>query len=429
LGKRFATTAPPFTISFSDQRKRKIFTKPNQRKNFPKINSNSSAEKFSMEPEYTRSISMENSQIATPSQPFSFNMELTPGTNPADWMRTINARFVSMAKAINGLQVQNKGFEQFMDEFNQVKAELIQVKDKLAEVTAERDALKRKYMGSGASIHASNDGKKDIDNQDNGSSIQVNDQSKEFPALDESPMTMAQKVAMVADKPVQQRRKRITQGQRKAAARVFMESSGESGFTSVYLPCRRRMPISELRGNLRKLKIANFRVLDVSYPASKVVALLVHQEYAKELMERFEAAGVKPLDGFDPLDGKVITDPKWADKTEVDRTEQAHMIHRVRCLVALDHIRVPVKYAVARHFVRLGWVENETLQRIQTGDRLAPPREQSDSEMKDSSAAATAFRAVSEPPSGLVTASDDLSSTQRASSAPPTDGNSGRTNE
>jgi hypothetical protein len=82
---------------------------------------------------------------------------------------------------------------------------------------------------------------------------------------------------------VQQRRKRVTQGQRKAAARVFMEISGESGFTSVYLTCRRRMPVSELRGNLRKLKIANFRVLDASYPAQKAVALLVHQEYAKEL--------------------------------------------------------------------------------------------------------------------------------------------------
>jgi NADH/NAD ratio-sensing transcriptional regulator Rex len=63
------------------------------------------------------------------------------------------------------------------------------------------------------------------------------------------------------------------------------------------------MPISELRGNVRKLKIANFRVLDVSYPAQKVVALLVHQEYAKELLERFEAAGVKPIENFDPSPG------------------------------------------------------------------------------------------------------------------------------
>ncbi|KAI8874737.1 hypothetical protein K501DRAFT_151246, partial [Backusella circina FSU 941] len=90
--------------------------------------------------------------------------------------------------------------------------------------------------------------------------------------------------------------------QRRAAARVFAEPTGESGFTTVYLPCRRRMRISELRGNLRKLKIANHRVLDVSYPASNVVALLVHNEYAKELMERFDQAGVKLIEAFDPLD-------------------------------------------------------------------------------------------------------------------------------
>jgi hypothetical protein len=435
LGKRFATTAPPFTISFSDQRKRKIFIKPNHRKNFPKINSNSSAEKYSMETEYTRSISMENQQTDQPAQPFTFNMELTTGANPAEFMRTINARFVSMAKAINGLQVQNKGFEQFMDAFNQVKAELIEVKDKLAEVTAERDALKHKYMGSAASIHANNTdsvGNKDNDhsNKDQEHDKQVNDQQQDFPALNESQGTLAQRAAMVADKPVQQRRKRVTQGQRKAAARVFMEPSGESGFTSVYLPCRRRMPISELRGNLRKLKIANFRVLDVSYPAQKVVALLVHQEYAKELLERFETAGVKSIENFDPLDGKVISDPKWVDKTEAERADQAHTIHRVRCLVALDHIRIPVKYSVARHFVRLGWVEGETLQRMQTGDQLAPPREQGDLEMKDSSAtAAAAFRAASEPPQVGAGTSSNFSSLTRASSLPPTDGNSGRNNE
>jgi hypothetical protein len=329
LGKRFASTAPPFTISFSDQRKRKIFIKTSQRKRISQINSNSSAENYSVETEYTRSISMENQQTDQLVQPFSFNMELTTGTNPAEFMRTINARFVSMAKAINGSQV-----------------------------------------------------------------------------------TLAQ--------PVQQRRKRVTQGQRKAAARVFMEPSGESGFTSVNLPCRRRMPISELRGNLRKLKIANFRVFDVSYPAQKVVALLVHQEYAKELFEKFETAGVKPIENFDPLDGKVISDPKWVDKTEAERADLAHTIYRVRCLVALIWFRVPVKYAVARYFVCLGWVEGETLQRMQTGDQLAPPREQGDLEMRDSSAtAAAAFRAASELPQVGADTSSDFSSWTRASSLLP----------
>ncbi|KAI8881117.1 hypothetical protein K501DRAFT_165974, partial [Backusella circina FSU 941] len=171
-----------------------------------------------------------------------------------------------------------------------------------------------------------------------------------------------EKIAQSVDKPAQHRRRKVTSGQHHAAARVFAEPTGESGFTTVYLPCRRRMRISELRGNLRKLKITNHRVLDVSYPANKVVALLVHKEYAKELLERFDAAGVKPIENFDPLDDKVLKDPKWTEKTDLERREQATKLHRVRCLVALDHIRIPARYAVARHFVHLGWIEGETLQ-------------------------------------------------------------------
>jgi hypothetical protein len=67
---------------------------------------------------------------------------------------------------------------------------------------------------------------------------------------------------------------------------------------------------------------------------------------------------------------------------------------------------------------------------MQTGDQLAPPREQGDLEMKDSSAtAAAAFRAASEPPQVGAGTSSNFSSLTRASSLPPTDGNSGRNNE
>jgi hypothetical protein len=424
-GKRIADSqlekAGLFTLIIKKQRLGKI-----EEEIFSQDKLISKPDKISREMEYTRSISMENQTKAPSHQPTFTGMDFTPTADTPDWARVFMQRFEKQDQVNKEVMESISGIPAIIAELNKTKAELNETKHQLELVIAERDALKRKFMGSSASIHAGNAGnvgKLDQDRHDptKASPIQVNDKDKdmEYPVLNGIQPTMAQKVAAMADKPVQQRHKRVSQGQRKAAARVFMEPTGESGFTSVYLPCRRRMPISELRGNLRKLKIANHRVLDVSYPAQKVVALLVHQEYAKELLERFESAGVKPIENFDALDGKVITDPKWADKSENERADRAHEIHRVRCLVALDHIRIPVKYAVARHFIHLGWVESEILQVLQNGEKLAPPREQSDAEMQDGDAA-NAFRSESEPPA--TTTTNDTSTT-------PTDGNSGRADE
>jgi hypothetical protein len=406
--------------------------KMEQKKKFSQGNLNSDPAQITREFEYTRSLTMENQQIKPSPQASQSAMDFTPTADTPGWAREFMQRFAKQ-DAINQQVNDSIGnINKILAELYETKAELSTVKEQLDKVTAERDALKRKFLGTGASIHAGNMGPLNEDQREkeitSSNQTMDQDQQQEFPRLNAEQPTMAQRVRALAQQPVQQRKKRVTQGQRKAAARVFMEPSGESGFTSVYLPCRRRMPISELRGNLRKLKIANFRVLDVSYPAQKVVALLVHQEYAKELMERFETAGVKAIDGFDPLDPKVLSDPNWVDKSEDERAVQVQQIHRVRCLVALDHIRIPAKYAVARHFVRLGWVESETLQRMQTGDKLAPPREQDDEVMNDSYAAAN-FREESEPIQGGADTASDFTSSSRASSAIPTDVDSGRSNE
>jgi hypothetical protein len=65
---------------------------------------------------------------------------------------------------------------------------------------------------------------------------------------------------------------------------------------------------------------------------------------------------------------------------------------------------------------------------MQTGDKLAPPREQDDEVMNDSSAAAN-FREESEPIQGGADTASDFTSSSRASSAIPTDVDSGRSNE
>jgi hypothetical protein len=399
-------------------------TKMEPRKIFSENNLNSTPENFTSGTEYTRSNPMENNPITPSNRPFALALDTASPTDLRALTSVLMNQMAEWGKQFNEQHERLQAVEASQLRVDQLVTELNITKTKLEEMTAERDALKRQLVGSAASIHAPNQVKKVVyltENKDKSTDAgKSGGQNKDYPALAEPSMSYAAKAAANANQPV--RRRRITQGQRKAAARVFLEPSGESGFQSVYLPCRRRMPLSELRGNLRKLKIANHRVLDVSYPANKVVALLVHNEYAKELLERFGAAGVKPLENFDPLDPKVLNDPELADKSMDEKAAKVHEIHRVRCLVALDHIRIPAKYAVARHFVGLGWIESEVLQVMQTGDPLAPPREGGDAHMVDATTAAAAFRDESASPSSRRASAS-------SSASIPTDADSGRSNE
>ncbi|KAI9324419.1 hypothetical protein BD770DRAFT_302658, partial [Pilaira anomala] len=63
------------------------------------------------------------------------------------------------------------------------------------------------------------------------------------------------------------------------AARMFTPVSESQGFKYVYLPCRAREKYSDVRKKLKSLKIDTARILDVHYPAQKVIALLVHNDY------------------------------------------------------------------------------------------------------------------------------------------------------
>jgi hypothetical protein len=415
------------TVPFSHLflfKKTKYRTKMEPRKIFSENNLNSTPENFTSGSESMRPNQMENNPVTSPSHPFALALDTA---SPADLRALTSILMNQMAewgKQFNEQHERLQAVEASQQRVDQLVTELNITKAKLEEMTAERDALKRQLVGSAASIHAPKQGMMVVDlvgNKDKSTDEGTSGvEDKEYPALAETRVSYAAKATVNANQPA--RRRRVTQGQRKAAARVFLEPSGESGFQSVYLPCRRRMPLSELRGNLRKLKIANHRVLDVSYPANKVVALLVHNEYAKELLERFDAAGIKPIENFDPLDPKVLNDPELADKSMDEKAAKIHEVHRVRCLVALDHIRIPAKYAVARHFVGLGWVESEVLQVMQTGEPLAPPREGGDAHMTDATTAAAAFREESASPSSRRASASSATSI-------PTDADSGRSNE
>jgi hypothetical protein len=152
------------------------------------------------------------------------------------------------------------------------------------------------------------------------------------------------------------RRRRVTPRQVKAVARTFAPLAADHGYQYVYLPCRFREAYSSLRAKLNKLKINSARVLDVHYPDNHVVALLVHNSYAVDLLDRFGKAGVKPLEPFDPLDTARLRDPSFASLSEEERKTKCVELHQQRLLRALKHIRLPVRLAVARFFHQQEWI-------------------------------------------------------------------------
>jgi hypothetical protein len=58
----------------------------------------------------------------------------------------------------------------------------------------------------------------------------------------------------------------------------------------------------------------------------------------------------------------VLRDPKYADYTPAERENLAFMHHCNRIERALQYIRAPVKFAVARYFYSKGWISKQLLQ-------------------------------------------------------------------
>lgn len=159
------------------------------------------------------------------------------------------------------------------------------------------------------------------------------------------------------------------QQRQEAAARLLQPPSANQGFQYLYLPTKARVPIGQLRSRLRKLDINNNRILDIHYPDRNVVALLIHNDYEDELRSQLKRFKISLKDDFDPCDPKILRDPKYVDFTDEERTNLAFMHHCNRMERALRFIRVPVKFAVARHFFNKGWISKQTLEETLSSNR------------------------------------------------------------
>ena len=81
---------------------------------------------------------------------------------------------------------------------------------------------------------------------------------------------------------------------RVAAARAFKTAAtqGPQGFEYVYLGRNRKLDRNEVRSRLRRAGVDTCRVLDVCFPASGVIGILLHTQYVAkftEIMAKAEA--------------------------------------------------------------------------------------------------------------------------------------------
>lgn len=136
----------------------------------------------------------------------------------------------------------------------------------------------------------------------------------------------------------------------------------------MYVPTKARVALGKLRTTFKKTGINNGRLLDVHYPDRNIVAVLVHNDYAPELKDILSKRGITLRSDFDPCDGRVLKDPKFANAPEEERHQLAQQLHTQRIKKALDHIRGPAKYAVARFFATKNWINKTELDELLATD-------------------------------------------------------------
>ncbi|KAI9473768.1 MAG: hypothetical protein EXX96DRAFT_579264, partial [Benjaminiella poitrasii] len=149
-----------------------------------------------------------------------------------------------------------------------------------------------------------------------------------------------------------------------SATRQFtpLPQDSNPGFQYLYLPSRNKETLPRLRDKLAYLKVNNWRVLDIHFPARQVVALLVHNDYASELCSLFAAAGITPLVDFNPLDPQHLNDPRLASLPAEALAHKVLLVHQGRLRRGLKFIRsLPVRHAVAADFCSRHWISEAQL--------------------------------------------------------------------
>lgn len=143
-----------------------------------------------------------------------------------------------------------------------------------------------------------------------------------------------------------------------AAGRLFKSSAakGPQGYQYVYIGRSGKILRSEIRRTLKQLGVDTSRILDINFPASEAIGILLHTQYVDEFLTLLRESESEILNDFDPLNPANIADPKYNDLTENARIELIAEMVNARSVDALSHIRPLNVSSVGRWFLDLGWI-------------------------------------------------------------------------
>ncbi|KAL7330792.1 hypothetical protein PS15p_205688 [Mucor circinelloides] len=124
------------------------------------------------------------------------------------------------------------------------------------------------------------------------------------------------------------------------------QSSNEAaippGYTCVYLPISPKLKHAGIRQRLDVLKSNLKRIFAIQRPAKNIVSLLVHSNYAPEIVQICETDGVNAITDFNPISGKNLGDPKLVNGlTDAQLNDKAKAIYYNRMLKAAVQLRDP----------------------------------------------------------------------------------------
>lgn len=151
---------------------------------------------------------------------------------------------------------------------------------------------------------------------------------------------------------------------RVAAARAFKTAAtqGPQGFEYVYLGRNRKLDRNEVRSRLRRAGVDTGRVLDVCFPASGVIGILLHTQYVAKFTEIMTKAEAEFIKDFEPLHPDHLADPKFISFSDSARADEMAKIVHSRSLNTLAFVRPVLVPSVGRSFVDLGWIDDSDLQ-------------------------------------------------------------------
>ncbi|KAI8968741.1 hypothetical protein BDB01DRAFT_868492, partial [Pilobolus umbonatus] len=265
-------------------------------------------------------------------------------------------------------------------ELDQTKVELDQTKAKLAAADLRYQELLRS-TSSQLIIDPPN---------------QASDYSDDFPKLsNEQPprgtadsihaptATYASRAAAYAPQKTRRSNKPGITRKRQVIARHFQPPSDKQGFTYLYMPCRSRSRHNETRKALSKLGLPSSRILDISYPTSGRIGILVHNDYIEEATSILTTFGISLIADFDPTTSDVVKDPKYNSYSDTERRSITENIHHDRLLKVLNRLHLPISLAVAKSFVKQAWITQAEYDNFHTAK--VPPKPDSTIDGNDKS--------------------------------------------